>query len=133
MLNRFVQTTNSLHDLISAFHPFALAARLPPMENTNVFDLKLVKMYHSSLFDPAWLCNDGVIDRATPLTPCGFRDFNNNLDVERKDFQPDNFFPGAFTYHLHLKDCKTLIKNNSYFQYFEDYFKSVLILDKSNN
>jgi hypothetical protein len=61
-------------------------------------------------------------------TVCGFWDFNDHLPLKKEKFTPldKTFFPGAFTYHMHLKDCGNTIRNTSFFVYFEETFGSKL-------
>ena len=125
-----VSTAQSFQDLKHIFHPFSLTNRAPSLEKANIYTYKSMKLIHSSLFDPAWLCNDAVINRYDNFTICGFRDFNVNLPIKFEEFSAQNstIFPGAFTYHIHLKNCGDVIRNDSYFNLLERHFKSKLKL-----
>ena len=46
-------------DLISGFHPEQVATSVSQLNPGNVYHYNDFECYHSILFDPAWLCNDG--------------------------------------------------------------------------
>lgn len=114
LYNMIFSRDKSLSSLISSLHPFSLSKKL--QKNSNF------KIYHSFLFDSAWLCFDGRIQRSNNETVCGFNEFNNRRLVNIKNYSIENFFRGAFTYHLHLVDCGLNIRNDSLFYLFENFY-----------
>ncbi|RMZ96735.1 glycosyltransferase family 32 [Brachionus plicatilis] len=82
--DRIFSREKSTSAIISSLHPFSLS--------TNLFGRFKLKVYHSFLFDSAWLCFDGKKKRVSKETVCGFDEFNNR-------------YLGAFSYHLHLVNC----------------------------
>ena len=123
--NRAIKPSQKLILLIDALHPIPLSSTLQAMHG-RLNQNSLLKMHHSLLFDPAWLCFDGAIPRQDTTSVCGFAEFNNRQFINASEFDVDRFFPGAFTYHLHLKNCGKNIINGSYFVFIEDYFRSLL-------
>jgi hypothetical protein len=86
-------------------------------------------MIHTSVFDPAWLCYDGITPRFGDEYLCNFDEFSNKEFVSESQFKPENFFPGAFTYHIHLRNAFSDIKKNSYLKLFENHYRTILKLD----
>jgi hypothetical protein len=97
------------------------------MNLSHIFNYKDLDVYSSVLFDPAWLCYDLklVFNDNQKLVPfCTFPDFYD-IKISEKQFKMENFFPGVFAYHLHLKSCGSCkIRNKSYFNHVEKYFHS---------
>jgi hypothetical protein len=133
LYNRIVKKSNNLDDLISNFHPDEVSKEIVILNvlKNNVFDYKPLKILNQLLFDPAWLCFDNIIERFNDTSVCYFKEFTSKQFVSNDNFKPSNFFPGAFTYHIHLKRSKGKIFGGSYFQLFENYYKSILQLDFS--
>ncbi|CAF0726946.1 unnamed protein product [Brachionus calyciflorus] len=117
--------SKSLKEIIRNLHPFSLSL----LDLNDDYKNPILKIYHSFLFDPAWLCFDGKVKHLNKEAICGFQEFNNEKKIDEKKFNPDDFFGGSFTYHLHLVNCGNNIRNDSYFQYFENYFEKNLRLD----
>jgi hypothetical protein len=59
---------------------------------------------------------------------CGLADFNDQVTADRKMYTPldKTFFPGAFTFHIHLKNAGNAIRNGSFFVYFEEFWSEKL-------
>ena len=91
-----------------------------------------MRSYHSLLFDPAWLCNDGVRARLEADAVCHFTEFYGANSTSVMEKIRDNntiaqvFFPGAFAYHMHYKGSPPVA--NSFFEKFEKYFSSKLTI-----
>ena len=112
---------------LSAFHPHFMSSKLAQVNHGSIFNFKYLKVLHSSLFDPAWLCFDGIEPQRNPLYNCGFSQFSDRKHLDAKDFDPNKYFEGAFAYHMHLGYVANVI-NESYFSHFENYFSDVLNL-----
>ena len=84
----------------------------------------IVIALHSYFFDGSWLCNDGFSSRCSNNSICQFKEFYEFKFEDYSTFKPENFFPGAYTYHVHMKGNE--VSNDSYFNYFERYYKSYL-------
>ncbi len=107
----------SVKQFLNWFHPFSLKNYL---KKESIFNSTILNCYHSYLFDPAWLCHDRVEKKNFSNSNCNFKEFfqdSNATNLKR------DFYPGSFTYHIHLGNCKQ-ISQNSYFSYFENYFDS---------
>lgn len=121
--------SDSTYSLISNFHPDRISNDISLLNNGSVFDYKPLKTLHSYLFDSAWLCYDGIEKPLNSKSVCNFEDFTKKNLINETEFQLKDFFPGAFNYHIHLKNARAnIISTNSYFVYFENYFKSYLKL-----
>jgi hypothetical protein len=128
ILDKLISKSNYLQGTLAAFHPYY---RLSPLiKNLNygsVFNYKPFLILHSYFFDPAWLCNDAIIDRLDSRTICTFNEFTDSeLIKNENEFDKNSFFPGAFGYHLHYSNTGSLFNNKSYFLYFENHFKKIL-------
>jgi len=133
----FISRTNTMGAIVRSLHPKRLS-RLIRYHGNQVLDFTPLQVLHVSLFDPAWLCNDEYLNR-TNGNLCSFGEFTaNRID----GFKAEEFFPGAFVYHIHLSVFgvfslfgyeflgKALeIKEFSYFHYFEIYYRSLLHLN----
>lgn len=137
----FVTRSNTIGHLVKSLHPRRLSKLIEIKRGKSVFDYDALEVLHGSLFDPAWLCNDDHIERAQPTFVCKFGEFTAKKFMEKRDFDIERFFPGAFAYHLHLSVFgklsflgyeilgeKLRISEDSYFSYFEDYFRTTLKL-----
>ncbi len=115
----------SASEFLRSFHPFFVRDLILTLNNGNLYSYLTFKIYHSVLFDPAWLCNDGMVNRdEANLTLCRF---NEIFNVSQKRFSIEGFFNGAFTFHYHFDNRKSYsVKNDSYFCHLESYFKSKL-------
>lgn len=119
---------NDKFHFLRAFHPFSIRAIISKLNNGNLYNHSSFKIYHSALFDPVWLCEDGLIKENSEINKatCKFSDIYD-LKIAKNEFNIKEFYQGAFTYHLHLKKCGScIIRNNSYFYHLESYFKSAL-------
>ncbi len=135
---KFDSTVNTLYDLVlerslefnslvNNFHPHILSLYMHELNEKSIYDWKSLQVLHSYLFDPSWLCYDGLVERANELSVCYFDEFTRKeFFSDEKKFQPEQFYPGAFTYHLHLDKAGPFISNNSYFCHFERYFRHIL-------
>jgi hypothetical protein len=131
LYNKIVKKTRTLDDLIANFHPDEVSkeiAILNVLKKNSVFGYKPLKVLNQFLFDPAWLCFDGIIGRFNNISVCYFKEFTMKQFVSNENFKPNSFFAGAFTYHLHLSGSKEKIITGSYFEMFENYYKSILQL-----
>jgi len=106
--------------IMKQFHPLEIKKFL---NLTNIYDSKVLRALHSVIFDPIWLCNDGIIDYRTKKAdfPCGFTEFFKETQLNLANIE-EKFFPGAFTYHVHLKSCQKEVPSNSYFNLLEKHF-----------
>lgn len=125
------ETTNSISNLISQLHPNELSrlVRNRLGDNSEIFSYDALQVFHSCFFDPAWVCFDGVVKNPDPTFVCSPIDFTNRKLIDSSKFRPDGFFPGAFTYHLHLSRRDFNFSSDSYFGYFESYFSKTLKLN----
>ena len=73
----------------------------------------------------AYVGAEYIAPRLTPASVCFFDEFSQTYFINETEFSPDKFFPGSFTYHIHLGHFN-LLNEHSYFQYFENYFVSRL-------
>lgn len=139
----FIHGSNTVSDLVNSLHPKKLTNLVNIKRNRSIFEYEPIRVFHSFLFDPAWLCHDQEVERFNNQSVCNFDEFINFKFINEVDFKPQNFFPGAFTYHLHLSDFSRntllgfnlfknvyLIRNESYFEYFENYYSLILELDE---
>lgn len=126
LFSLFINSHNSVSSLIDALHPYILSARIRSHVQNEIFSYRPLRTFHSALFDPAWLCLDGQVPNPDSRNVCSPADFTNRKLVEPCEFSPDDFFSGAFAYHLHLSRKDFQIKNDAYFTYFEKYFAKKL-------
>jgi hypothetical protein len=129
LYEKILRSDAHLNTLINAFHPHSLSNLVRLLNKNSVYDYEPLKTYHSFLFDPAWTCFDGVIKRLKPELVCGFDEFNNKKMIEDESMFNPKMHPtggGSFTYHLHLANCGSSIRDDSYFKYFENYYNSLL-------
>jgi hypothetical protein len=116
--NQILPHCNSITNCIAFFHPSSISQILAQLNKKSV----LIKM-NSLLFDPSWLCHDGIIDRFNPSQVCKFSEFNENVLINVTNFEPSLFYDGPFTYHMHLAGGRIIyIVSNSYFDYFEKFY-----------
>lgn len=118
-----INECNSIEKCISLFHPISITDILNKLNKKTA----LVKM-NSLLFDPSWLCNDGLIKKFYPTQVCKFLEFNEKVLVNVTHFEPSvYFYNGPFTYHMHLAGGRAKkIVNHSYFDYFEKFYYRIL-------
>lgn len=110
----------TIDTLIYKLHPFRLSKSLSTL-NRTIFNFESIKLFHTVLFDPVWVCTS---EKSVVCSSFAFVEPKLN---DSSEFKPDEFFPGAFTYHLHLTSLvKMRISENSYFRHFETYFQSML-------
>lgn len=115
----------SNQNLASAFHPHSIQRLIYSKTNGNSFNNSFFKVFHSDVFDPGWLCDDGV-SKFQSSHPCSFQDFFDK-EILASDFNFNNFYGGAFTYHLHMGECGSCkVKENSYFYQIEKYFDRII-------
>lgn len=113
--------------LLKNFNPFMLSYAITVLNKGTIFGYESFNILHSHLFDPIWLCNDGVVPRLNKKTACYFKEFISKEFLNLSAFDIDQFYPGAFTYHLHFKNLRARNFNKkSYFAYLELYFSSIL-------
>ena len=119
-------------DLVDIFYPMDVTKTIQLINVSDIFTYKDLNVYSSVLFDPAWLCYDsGLVfadnEKFSDNVPlCSFPGFYD-LKIDKKDFSIKNFFPGAFTYHLHLSSCGSCkINQHSYCYHIEKYFRSII-------
>ena len=124
-INEFLDYINrnetNLDSLISRFHPHTITSVVNSLNNNNVYDYKSLLGLHWYFFDGAWCCNDGVENRLSPTQACVFIEFYGNKLIEYEDFNPNEFFHGAFAYHIHYRR-DSLINVDSYFSHFEKFY-----------
>lgn len=119
-----IETSNNEMDLVQGFYPTNVKNAIFLLNGKrSIYNYTGLNVYHSVLFDPAWLCNDLEMEKVKAKI-CKFADF---YDLIVNDFNIEEFFPGAFTHHLHLKNCGTcIVSNTSYFYHFEKHFSHKL-------
>ncbi|CAF1026324.1 unnamed protein product [Brachionus calyciflorus] len=113
-----------LDKIIAKSHPESISYFIG---KDKLFNNDYLKVYHSFLFDPIWLCNDGKIKVLNEKLVCSFSDFTKRAHIKQGEFKRENFFPGAFTYHIHSMPNKYEIHENSYLNFFENYFRNKLV------
>ena len=120
-----VEASNT-KSLVDGFYPTNIKDVVMKINDTHIFNYTDFDVYSSVLFDPAWLCFDVGDKVKINKSICSFQEFYD-LSISEEEFSMSKFFPGAFTYHLHLGSCGTCkINSNSYFYHIEKYFKSKL-------
>jgi hypothetical protein len=121
--------TNSVLRLSFLLHPHKLTDHIKALNKTStVYDNNILKMYHSYLFDSAWLCYDDKVNRENETSVCRFDELITKKFMDEMDFvTPSQIFPGAFTYHQRLG--RSAIANWSYFKYFENFYAKKLKLN----
>lgn len=132
---RFVNDASSWQRLISYLHPMSMRARLlDAHSHADIFAYENLKMLHTCLFDPAWLCFDGRLNRRSDMRSdeiCSPTEFTNrnvfaNSRNRGDEFRAERFFPGAFAFHLHLTMKHFKIIEGSYFSQFESFWSQKL-------
>jgi hypothetical protein len=110
-------------ELVKGFYPSRIKNAVYNLNNGSIYSYKGLNVYHSVIFDPAWLCND-YFKLLYKSNVCKFSQF---YDQKVDTFIAKDVFPGSFTHHLHLGNCgECIIKNGSYFYHFQSYFESKL-------
>lgn len=111
---------NSVESLMNFFHPRSISSKMGYFTN-DIYTSDFLLCVHSYFFDAAWLCNDGSKPRLAQTPICQFFEFSTNDYVKNKtNFNPENFFHGAFAYHIHYKNEQPI--ETSYFYSFERYY-----------
>jgi len=120
-------------DLIRNFNPAQISNSIMSINNGNIYNYNQFQILHSYLFDPAWLCNDlGKKYQYDSRLVCSFNEVIANQFINESQFNIEQFFPGAFTYHLHFRNLKfKKLRKNSYFNLIESYFKDILKLNET--
>jgi hypothetical protein len=125
-----LSSTSYWRNIIKVFHPQYIYSQLLILNDEQPH--KVYKknasfmIYSSDLFDPSWLCNDNVVEKAENQAICGFEEFYD-LVVPAAKFDMKLFFPDAYTYHIHSKNCGScVVKSTSYFSHLEEHFRSVV-------
>jgi hypothetical protein len=109
-------------NLVGRFYPSRIKDTILALNNGGGFNYTDFEVYHSVLFDPAWLCNDKIIGRLNNQSVCIFSEFYDTV-ITAEEFDFNKFYGGAFTIHLHLVNCgKCQIGPKSFFYHFENYF-----------
>ena len=113
-------------NLVDAFYPTRIKDTIKKLNNGKIYNYLNFLVYHSALFDPAWLCNDGVLKRYNEKTVCKYQEFYDTI-IAADEFDIKNFYDGAFTFHLHLGNCgKCQINATSFFNHIEIYFSKIV-------
>ena len=94
--------------------------------NKEIFSNRVLHVYHTYLFDPIRMCNDGAVFPKDKKTVCAFRDFYDKFLIRKEEFKFEDFFPGAFTFHVHNSHTNSEIKKETFFGFIEDYFNKKL-------
>jgi hypothetical protein len=109
-------------DLIGAFYPARVKDTIHGLNKGGIYNYTDFEVYHSIIFDPAWLCNDGVLPRLDDKIVCVFKEFYDTK-ITAEEFDIDKFYGGAFSFHLHLGNCGSCqIGPQSFFYHIENYF-----------
>jgi hypothetical protein len=110
-------------NLVGSFYPAKIKNAVWRLNKGWIYNYTDFEVYHSIIFDPAWLCNDGVLPRLNNKTVCVFREFYDTV-ITAEEFDFNKFYGGAFSVHLHLGNCgKCQIGPKSFFYHFENYFR----------
>ena len=121
-----IQRSYNAQQLVRNFHAHIVSMYICELNDNSIYDWNSLITFHSYLFDPAWLCNDEKVARFNSKSVCYFNEFTRQVFMNESEFKLENFFPGAFTYHIHMRASGDYILNMTYFIYFENYFKSIL-------
>ena len=128
LMKTIFSSSSNLNNLINSFHPASMSQKLASLNGNNLFNNTSLKVLHSSLFDAAWLCDEKIEKNFNSSFNCRFDEFMQKKFLNRENFDPKKYFEGAFAYHIHGSMKKRNIVKDSYFYYFEDYFKNLLKL-----
>ena len=106
------------------FHPARVTELILAKTAKFSLEFETLTVFNSLLFDPSWLCDDRH-PRILPHYVCKFKEFTGRVlfNDTASSFRPENFFAGAFTYHLHSSSGPKAIEG-SYFDLFEKYYES---------
>lgn len=116
----------TINELASNLHPHRFSNMLRILElGQKMFTFKTIKSYSTHLFDPAWPCHDELRNRTSLDIVCSFVDFYHTSSYNIQS--PRDFFPGAFTYHIH--SSKATPEKNSLFRRFESFYTQSLKLN----
>lgn len=128
LYDRVLLESSNLEQLVLNFHPHLISIFVEDFNNKSIFKWIALQVLHSYLFDSAWLCNDGLVKRFNTHSICAFIELSKREFVNETEFQIEDFFPGAFNYHIHLKQNGPDILENSYFVHLEKYFMKKLVV-----
>ena len=124
--SHFIKSYQDLKSLANSFNAVILSWILKRLNNGTIYNYPPLRVLNNcDLFDSAWLCFDGKVPRKDPTSICGFKEFTEVKFANESDFDAAKFFPGSFTYHLHLDHTGPFVKNNSYFHHFEKFYSSI--------
>ena len=115
----------SVSSLSRRLHPLALSTFIGKFtKSSEICSNPLLSVYHSFLFDPAWLCNDNYIRRDSfkPEWPCEFR----QLVSKAVTHKGQDFFRGSFTYHMHFGHFNMEPAEHSMMRHLEEHYQSRL-------
>jgi hypothetical protein len=126
LINTISKNISSIGELVANFHPQQLSQTVSTLSKINtIYGYKPLIPLHGHFFDGAWLCHDGVVKRISNDSVCHFPDFYTKQFINYSNFRPENFFDGAFAYHVHFKESYT-INEFSYFAYFEKFYSNFI-------
>lgn len=125
LLERLFDKAIKKKSIKNMFHPFVIRKTISGYRDWDIFDNKYLQVYHSAIFDPIWLCNDGYLDRLNNFNNvCKFED----IFIEKKNSNLSDIISiGSFTFHIHFnKNRIHCIHNNSYFMALEKFYSNKL-------
>ena len=109
------------------FHPYKVSRLVKNLnDGKSSFGFEAFRVLNSVLFDPAWICKDGGgnLTQEDGFGVCQFTEFNKetSLLAEQSNFSIEDFFVGAFTYHIHFGNLGCVIEEKSFLRYFEFFY-----------
>ena len=104
------------------FHPYKISNIVRELNGNSLFEFKTLRVLNCVLFDPAWICADSNHTVNHFEGVCDFSEFNRKSIRNETSFRAEDFFGGAFTYHLHLKNLGFHVNEMSFFKYFENFY-----------
>jgi len=125
LYNVLLSNRTTLNELVYSFHPMHISKQIYLLNGRSVFNYKPLKVIRNYVFDPAWMCFEKRQKPLNKMSVCRFNEFTNKTFVKPNEFLFENFFPGAYTYHIH-GDAGPQVLNTSYFFYLETFFKKKL-------
>lgn len=133
-MSRLAKSAFSFQSLVMMLYPIQVSRRFASYINQESYKLHspFMHTYTSFLFDPAWLCSDGRRRPTLADSVCNFNQFfEPNVSIASNNSQQliDKFFPGAYTYHLHYHN--KFIGSRSYFELFENHYRSKILLGQN--
>jgi hypothetical protein len=122
LINQISKNQSSVNELVAGFHPEPLSQTVSNLNKIKtIYDYKPLIPLHGHFFDGAWLCHDGCVPRISNVSVCKFNEFYTKKFIDYENFRPENFFNGAYAYHIHFKESYK-IDEFSYFAYFERFY-----------